>query len=122
MAHFIHPFPPRGLAVTFSGVLSQADRQAFEDAARRRIAEAGAIDSLIVLKDFQGLGADIDPHNLDFYAAHADDVLRMAIVGDPRWETQAHIFTGSGVRQTVVRYFVTAQLGAARQWLEQAPT
>ena len=79
MPHFIHPFAPRGLAVTFTGVLSQADREAFEQAARLRIAEAGAIDALIVLKDFQGLGADIDPHNLDFYAQHADDILRMAI-------------------------------------------
>ncbi len=121
MPHFIHSFPPRGLAVTFSGVLSQSDRTAFEQAARRRIAEVGAMDALIVLKDFQGLGADIDPHDMDFYAAHADDVLRMAIVGDARWETQAHIFTGSGVRKTVVRYFVTSQLGAARQWIEQAP-
>ena len=121
MAHFIHSFPPRGLAVTFSGVLSQADRSSFEDAARRRIAEVGVIDALIVLKDFQGLGADIDPHNLDFYAEHADDIIRMAIVGEPRWETQAHIFTGSGVRKTVVRYFATSQLGAARQWLEQEP-
>lgn len=119
MAHFIHPFPPRGLAVTFTGVLAQADRAAFEASARQRIAEAGPIDALIVLKDFQGLGADLDPHDMGFYTEHADDVLRMAIVGEPRWETQAHLFTGSGVRKTVVRYFAPSQLGAARQWLEQ---
>lgn len=117
MPHFIQQLNDTTLAVTFTGLMSQGDRVAFENAARALIAKAGRINALILLKDFEGVGRDVNMGNIDFYAQHADDIEKMAIVADPRWETQAFLFTGSGARSTDIRFFPTAQFGLAQAWL-----
>lgn len=117
MSNFIQQLHDTTLAVTISGVMSGADKAAFESAARAAIAKSGTIRVLIILKDFQGVGTSVDVNNLDFYADHADDIVKMAVVGDPKWKTEALVFTGAGARKTQVRFFETVQFGAAQQWL-----
>lgn len=119
MPHFIQHLNERTLAATFSGVMSQDDRSALEAEARTLIAKVGKIHALIVLKDFEGIGRSVDSGNLDFYVEHADDILRMAIVGDPKWESHAYLFTGAGARKTEIKFFPPAQFGLAQAWLAQ---
>lgn len=117
MSIFIQQLDARTIAATFSGVMTQDDRAEFETAARALIAVAGSIHALVILKDFRGIGRDVEGGDLDFYAEHADDIERLAIVGDPKWETAAHLFTGSGARKTAVRYFPTPEFGRAQAWI-----
>lgn len=117
MAVFIHTLNERTIAATFSGLLTQADRDAFEAAAREMIAQVGQINALFLLKDFAGLSDRVDWGRIEFYADHADDIVKMAIVGDPKWESQASLFTGRGARKTQIRFFPLHEFGAAQQWV-----
>lgn len=117
MPVFLQSLNDRTIAATISGLMTQADRDAFEAAARETIARVGQINALFLLKDFAGLSNQVDWGRIEFYADHADDIAKMAIVGDPKWETQASLFTGRGARQTDVRFFPMHEFGSAQQWV-----
>lgn len=117
MAHFIQEVNDRSVCVTLSGVMDHADRAAIERAARAMIAEVGTIHVLIILKDFEGFARGVNWGDLEFYAEHADDIAKMAIVGDPKWKADALAFTGSGTRKTEIRFFPMTSFGEANAWI-----
>ena len=117
MPVFVQSLNEHTIAVTISGLLTQADRDAFEAAAREMIGQVGKINALILLKDYEGLSDRVDWGRIEFYADHADDIVKMAIVGDPKWESQASLFTGRGARKTQIRFFPMEQFGVAQQWV-----
>lgn len=117
MPHFVQQLNDTTLAATVTGMLDQATYTAMQDAARQMIHKAGKIKVLILLKDFEGFSRGVDWGNMDFYGEHADDIVRMAIVGDPKWETQAFVFTGANARKTEIKFFPPTQFGLAQAWL-----
>lgn len=117
MAHFIQQIGDSTLAVTITGVFTDADRRVSRDAASALIAKVGKISVLVILQDFKGIGRDVDTGDIEFYAEHADDIVKMAFVGDPKWEMQAHLFTGSGARKTIVKFFPMTEFGQAQSWV-----
>jgi hypothetical protein len=44
----------------------------------------------------------------------------MAIVADAKWEDQALMFAGKGLRKIEIEFFTPAEMGRARQWLTAA--
>ena len=44
---------------------------------------------LAVLEDFEGWERGADWNDLDFMLSHGDEIAKIAIVGESRWETQA---------------------------------
>lgn len=117
MTPFIQQLDGHTLAATVSGILDQEGYTAVQNAARELIAKAGKIHAMIILKDFEGFSRGVDWGNMDFYGEHADDILKMAIVGDPKWETQAYVFTGANARATEIKFFPPTQLGLAQAWI-----
>jgi hypothetical protein len=120
MPHFIQQLNENTLAVTFVGVLDQVSYTAAQQAAHELILKKGKISALIILKDFGGFSRGVDWGSLDFYGQHADDIVKMAFVGDPKWKVQAAIFTGAGTRKTEIKFFAPAEFGQARTWLGTA--
>ena len=117
MANFIQKLNKNTVCITISGAMSQADRDAMESTGRALIAEVGQINLMVILKDFAGFARGVDWGNMEFYAEHGDDIVKMAIVGDPKWKADALAFTGSGARKTQIQFFPTTAFGAAHQWI-----
>lgn len=117
MPHFIQQLNDHTLGITLSGIMGKEDMTALQVAARSLLAKRGKINVLIILQDFSGFGRSLDGVNLEFYADHGDDIMKMAIVGDPKWKAEAEVFTGKGARKTKVEFFSTDQFGKAHAWI-----
>ena len=119
MPHLIQQPDARTLWVTFEDVLTQADLNAAQTAARDLIAKAGKIRGMIVLQRFRGFAKGVDWGDLAFYASHGDQIERMAIVGDSKWEADVLAMTGKGARVTEIEFFTTDKIAAAHAWLNR---
>ena len=71
---------------------------------------------LVIAEDFAGFGQG-DWTDLSFQLAHDRQINRMAIVTDPKFEDEALLFAGKGLRRFEIQYFPPSQLAAARAWL-----
>jgi hypothetical protein len=81
--------------------------------------ERGAKDLrvLMVLSDFKGWTRGDNWGDLSFFAQYEQNIARIAVVGDARWETQMLMFLGAGRRTGEVNYFAPAEEAKARAWL-----
>jgi hypothetical protein len=105
-----------------SGVLKKAELDLAQATAGQEIAQAGKIKVLLMLDGFQGWEKGADWGDITFTAAYGDQIEKMAIVGDRRWETEALMFVGAGIRRTPVKFFVLGAAAQARAWLAEALT
>ncbi len=72
---------------------------------------------VMVGEDFRGwVGGEVWS-DMTFFMRHGDRVGKIAIVGDPKWETRMLMFTGAGLRRALVKYFADNQLSEAFAWL-----
>src|SRR5262245_35329131 len=100
-----------------SGVLKQAEFEA------QQVAIAQAIDAgahprvLAILENFEGWERNADWDDLDFQLSHGNEIGKIAIVGDPQWETLALAFAGVGFRRAPVKFFPADQETEARTWI-----
>jgi len=74
---------------------------------------------LAILENFEGWERGADWGNLDFVYWHSNDIAKIAIVGEPRWESDALAFAGAGFRNAPVKFFPDTQLAEARAWLAE---
>ncbi len=73
---------------------------------------------VMVGEDFCGWVGDEVWNDMTFFVEHGDRIEKIAIIGDPKWETRMLMFTGAGFRRAPVRYFPANQLAQAQSWLE----
>ena len=104
---------------TLSGALTKSDVSAMQ-----AIGIAGSHPGetarvlVIVADDFSGFLGDVqDWSDVSFIMKYGDKITKIAIVGDPKWESDLMLFTGAGVRLAPVRYFNKAQMSEAKDWL-----
>src|SRR5436190_1169580 len=103
--------------LNISGTLKRSE---FGDA---QGATAGDIDTgvkpriLAILENFEGWERGADWGDLEFLFSHSNEIAKIAIVGEARWEPEALAFAGAGFRRAPVKYFPHAQLSEARTWL-----
>jgi hypothetical protein len=72
---------------------------------------------VIVEADFRGwVGSEVWG-DMTFFMEHGDRIEKMAIVGDPKWESRMLMFSGAGFRRAPVKYFAANQLDQAYAWL-----
>jgi len=74
---------------------------------------------LAILENFEGWERGADWNDLEFLFSHSNEIARIAIVGDPRWEAEALAFAGAGFRKAPVKFFPASQLAEARAWLAE---
>jgi hypothetical protein len=72
---------------------------------------------VIVEHDFTGWAGREVWNDMTFFVRHGDRVAKIAIVGDPKWESRMLMFTGAGLRRAPVKYFAENQLAQAYDWL-----
>jgi len=74
---------------------------------------------LAILENFEGWEHSVEWGNLDFLYWHSNEIVKIAIVGEPRWEQSALAFAGAGFRNAPVKFFPDSQLAEARAWLAE---
>ena len=72
---------------------------------------------LALLENFDGWERGADWGDLEFLFSHSNEIGKIAIVGEPKWERDALAFAGAGLRNALVKFFPTTQLTDARDWL-----
>lgn len=101
-----------------NGVLCKNDLSKFEHTFAAMMDTSGErLNAIFYLDQFEGWKADDDWEDITFFQQHANDFAKMAFVGDPKWEAQALMFVGAGIRRTETRYFSAEQESDAWTWL-----
>ena len=72
---------------------------------------------LIILDNFTGWSKDQRWDEILFIQEHADQIIKIAIVGDEKWKDDAFMFSGKPFRKTEIEFFPENQLELAKQWL-----
>lgn len=104
--------------VRISGALRKEELDAVQAAGMEALGpNDGARLLVVVAEDFRGWVGTEEWNDMSFFISHGDRIVKIAIVGDPRWETKLLMFTGAGFRRAPVRYFATNELAAACGWL-----
>jgi hypothetical protein len=80
---------------------------------------ARPVQLLVVLENFTGWERNDDWGDTDFFFSHREDFGKIAVVGDPSWETQVLAFTGAGIRKGPVKFFPETGEQDARAWLAE---
>ncbi len=109
---------PPVLTVELSGKLEQSDYEQFVPAVETLIQEHGKIRLLVRLGDFDGWSAGALWEDIKFDARHFNDIERLAIVGDEKWEKGMAVFC-KPFTTAEVRFYPIEKTDQARAWLEE---
>src|SRR5688500_13347875 len=104
------------LEVVGSGKLDKDDYERFVPEAERLIREHAKIRVLFDMHDFHGWKAGALWEDIKFNAKHFNDIERLAMVGDKRWEKWMSNFCRP-FTIAEIHYFEHDQLDQARTWL-----
>ena len=115
----IHDEPNEIRVLRISGTLKRSEFGAEQAALAGKIDVGARPRLLAILEDFEGWERGADWNDLDFLISHSDAIAKIAIVAEPRWETQALAFAGAGVRRAPVKFFPPNEVAAARTWLTE---
>jgi len=103
------------------GVINKATVDRIQAIAAQAVErDAKDLKLLLILSGFEGWRKGDDWGDLDFFARYGDDISRIAVVGEARWEDPMRIFLLAGRRRADVRFFTPDQAVQARAWLAGA--
>ena len=102
-----------------SGILTRSEFGTEQEALAAHIDTGSKPRLLVILENFKGWERGADWNDLDFLFLYAGRISRIAIFAEPRWETLALAFAGTGVRRAPVKFFPPNELEQARSWLAE---
>lgn len=104
--------------VTVRGKLEKKDYEIFVPEVERAIEQHGKIRLLFELLDFQGWSASAAWEDTKFGVKHFNDIERLAIVGENKWE-KGMAFIAKPFTMAKVLYFDIAERDKAERWLKK---
>jgi hypothetical protein len=107
------------LTARVSGKLTQPELAALQDAAGDILNRQGKARLLILTENFEGWERGGEWGNVSFSVQHDEQIEKMAIVGEKKWEDLALLFTAKGLRRFPIEYFQPTDLARARAWLAE---
>jgi hypothetical protein len=105
------------LTLTVSGTLSESELAAAQQAMADAMNAHGKLRILVVARDFAGWARGGKWNNFTFQQEFDPHIVKMAIIGETRWEDLALVFVGKGLRKFPIEYFEPGALNRARAWL-----
>ncbi len=107
------------LVMRITGLLKKSELNDVLATAAKQLPTAPGthINILIIVENFQGWERNADWGDISFYAEHGDKMGKIAIVGDPKHETDLMMFMGAGIRPLPIKFFPLNQFEQAREWL-----
>ena len=109
----------RMAVMRITGLLKKSEFDALQAEAAKRLGPDASVKLLIIVEDFKGWERGTDWGDLTFFHEYGGKIARIAIVGDPKRETEFTMFCGAGYRAAPVKFFPPDQLSQARQWLAE---
>lgn len=106
------------LEVHLTGKLVKADYETFLPAVARLVAQHGKLRMLVEMHDFHGWTAGALWEDIKFDAKHFNDIERLAIVGETKWEKGMATFC-KPFTTAKVRYFDHTKVTEAQDWLAE---
>jgi len=103
--------------VRITGLLRKSEMDAALAAEARKWDPATRLKVLVMVEDFKGFERGADWGDISFLVKHDQQIEKIAIVADPKWEVETLSFAGAGFRQGQVKFFLLSQLAQARAWL-----
>jgi hypothetical protein len=98
------------------GALGKAEFELGEALLAAEVGRLSTVKLLVDLSGFEGWEPHADWNDLTFFVKHGDAIERIAIVGDPKWRSDALMFAAAGLRKAPVQFF-SDDAAAARAWL-----
>ncbi len=105
------------LEVHATGKLERNDYEAFVPKVEQMIEEHGKIRVLLILDDFHGWETGALWEDIKFDVKHFNDIERLAIVGDKKWERGMAGFC-KPFTTARIKYFDKLEIDQARQWVQ----
>jgi hypothetical protein len=105
------------IEVEISGKLTKDAYQEFVPQTEAAIREHGKVRMLVIMHDFHGWTAGALWEDIKFDFKHFSHIEKLAIVGETKWEHGMAVFCKPFTTATV-KYFDSAQLDAARDWIQ----
>lgn len=106
------------IEVELTGKLSKEAYEQFVPLTEQRIQQYGKVRMLVVLKDFHGWDAGALWEDTKFDVKHFNDIERLALVGESKWEKGMATFCRP-FTTAKIEYFDLAQLDDARRWIQE---
>lgn len=105
------------ITVRLSGRLGKEEFTKFQGLFLEAMKHRRKLRLLLVLDDFQGWDKGDDWNDVPIHMEYDEQVEKIAIVGDTKWEDLFGAFLGKGLRKIPIRHFPPAGLETARAWL-----
>jgi SpoIIAA-like len=116
-----HHVDEKYLEIHLTGKLERKDYDEFVPQFERLIHSEGPLRLLCALDDFHGWTAGGLWEDIKFDVKHFNDVKRIAMVGDRRWQEWMAAFC-KPFTTAKIEYFAREALPAARRWLTESST
>lgn len=112
---------PGGTVITlkFREKLDKADYETFVPMIESQMRKGSPVRLLAELHDFEGWTAGALWEDTKFAAKHFNDIERLAVVGDSRWQKGITVFI-KPFTSADVRYFELQEIKRAREWVREA--
>jgi hypothetical protein len=107
------------LEIQLTGKLAKEDYEQLVPAMERLVKEHGRIRILVEMRDFHGWTAGALWQDIKFDAKHFNDIERVAMVGETKWQHGMAIFC-KPFTTAKIRYFDRPAIDQAREWLASA--
>lgn len=106
------------LEIKVSGKLTHEDYELFVPETERLIAAGGKLRILLQMHDFHGWEVAALWDDIKFDLKHFNDIERLAIVGESKWEKGMSIFC-KPFTTAKIQYFDISKLEDARTWIAE---
>lgn len=107
----------RIIEVTVSGKITREVYEEFVPRAEAAIEKYGSIRIVFVMLGFHGWDAGALWEDLKFDVKHFNQIERLAIVGETKWEKGMSVFCRPFTTATI-KYFDHSEIERAREWIK----
>jgi hypothetical protein len=104
--------------VKISGVLKRAELAQAEKMAIEAMGPARKLKFLILIENFDGWDNKSNWEDVSFQSEYDEQIEKIAIVGEKRWQDLVEAFVGKGIRSMDIRYFAPSEMAMARIWIK----
>jgi hypothetical protein len=106
------------ITIKISGMLKRAELAQAEKVAIEAMSPAHKMKFLILTENFEGWDTKSNWEDVSFQSEYDEQIEKIAIVGEKRWQELAEVFVGKGLRSMEIRFFPSSETAKARAWIK----
>jgi hypothetical protein len=100
-----------------SGMVKKAEVETAQKEVIRIIKSGFKARILLIAEGFQGWDNTGDWGDVSFQMKYDEQIEKIAVVGEKKWEDLVSVFLGKGLRPVEIKLFQPSQLGVAQAWV-----